>query len=290
MKKTRYLTAAIAAAALVLAGCSGAPGTTAQSNGAPSAVGRETVQQAAAPPGGMSVEPAAANVSAPAGPATPAVPATQSAPATQSGARSVTAQGIGKVSGTPDVVTIGLGVETKATSAKSALDDNSKRAAAVIDVLKKSGVAPADLQTSQLSIQPSYDKDSQVITGYQVSNMVTAKLHDIAGAGAVIDAVSAAAGDAVRVQQLTFSTDDDSALRAKARAAAVTQAQAQAKQMADAAGIRLGAVHSIVESPSSTPLVYQATDRASAASAPAPIEPGSQELSVMVQVVYEIAP
>jgi len=278
MKKTRYHTAAIAAAALVLAGCSGAPGTTAQSNGAPSAAGREIIQQAAAPPVGMSVEPAAATVGAPA------------APATQSGARSVTAQGIGKVSGTPDVVTIGLGVETRATSAKSALDDNSKRAAAVIDVLKKSGVAPADLQTSQLSIQPSYDKDSQVITGYQVTNMVTAKLHDIAGAGAVIDAVSAAAGDAVRVQQLTFSIDDDSALRAKARAAAVTQAQAQAKQMADAAGIRLGAVHSIVESPSSTPLVYQANDRASAASAPAPIEPGSQELSVMVQVVYEIAP
>jgi uncharacterized protein YggE len=273
MKKISYLTAAIAATALVLAGCSGSAETAAQSNGASPAAGQKIVQQAAAP-GDVSVEPAAVAVGA---------------PATPSGLRSVTAQGIGKVSGTPDVVTIGLGVETRATSAKSALNDNSKRAAAVIDVLKKSGVAPADLQTSQLSIQPSYDKDSQVITGYQVTNMVTAKLHDIAGAGAVIDAVSAAAGDAVRVQQLTFSIDDDSALRAKARAAAVTQAQAQAKQMADAAGIRLGAVHSIVESPSSTPVVYQATDRASTAGAPAPIEPGSQELSVVVQVIYEIA-
>lgn len=273
MKKTSYLTAATAAAALVLAGCSGAPGTTVQSNGAPSAAGQENVQHGAAP-GVMSVEPAAAAVSA---------------PAAQSGVRSVTAQGIGKVSGTPDVVTIGLGVETKATSAKSALDDNSTRAAAVIDVLKKSGVTAADLQTSQLSIRPSYDKDSQAITGYQVTNMVTAKLHDIAGAGAVIDAVGAAAGDAVRVQRLSFSIDDDSTLRAKARADAVKQAQAQAKQMADAAGIKLGAVRSIIESPSSSPVSYDTADRAPEAAAAAPIEPGSQELSVVVQVVYEIA-
>lgn len=43
-----------------------------------------------------------------------------------------------------------------------------------------------------------------------MTNQVTAKLHDIGGAGGLIDAASAAAGDAVRVQQLSFSIDDDS--------------------------------------------------------------------------------
>jgi len=95
----------------------------------------------------------------------------------------MTARGIGTVTGTPNVVTIDVGVETKSASAKGALDDNNKLATAVIDVLKKNGVAPADLQTSQLTIEPSYGKKGH-ITGYQVTNMVTAKLRNVATAGA----------------------------------------------------------------------------------------------------------
>ena len=122
----------------------------------------------------------------------------------------ITAQGIGKVSGTPDVVTIGLGVQTTSTSAQSALDENNKLATDAIAVLKDNGVAPEDLQTSQLSVYPTYGDQGQ-ITGYQVSNMVTAKLRDISKSGAVIDAVGKSAGNAIRVQQLSFAIDDDSA-------------------------------------------------------------------------------
>ena len=202
---------------------------------------------------------------------------------------SITAQATGTISGTTDVVTIVIGVQTQSTSAQTALDDNNKRATDVIGVLKESGVAPADLQTSQLSINPSYDEKGQQITGYQVTNMVTAKIRDISTAGAVIDAAGKTAGDAVRVQQLSFSIDDDSALRAQARADGVKRAQAQAKQMADAAGVQLGPIRSITETPAGTPTIYPAMAAGDTAAAPVPIEPGSQELSVVVQVVYAIA-
>ena len=211
--------------------------------------------------------------------------------AADSGARLITASAIGTVTGTPDVVTVSLGVETRSPSAQTALEENNRLAADVINVIKEKGVAPEDLQTSQLSIYPSYD-DKGTVTGYQVTNMVTAKLRDIAGAGALIDAVGQAAGDAVRVQQLTFSIDDDSDLRANARADAVRRAQAQAKQMADAAGIALGPIHSITESPAASPVVLpqpQAPMTDAAAAGAVPIEAGSQELTVSVQVVYEIA-
>lgn len=201
---------------------------------------------------------------------------------------SISAQAIGTISGTPDVVTIVIGVQTQSASAQTALDDNNKKAADVIGVLKDSGVAPADLQTSQLSINPSYDEKGQQITGYQVTNMVTAKLRDISTAGAVIDAAAKTAGDAVRVQQLSFDIDDDSALRAQARADAVRRAQSQAKQMADAAGVQLGAIRSITETPSATPTIYPAMAGADTAAASVPLEPGSQELSVTVQVIYAI--
>ena len=88
---------------------------------------------------------------------------------------------------------------------------------------------------------------------------------------------------------MSFSIDDDSALRAQARADAVNRAQAQAKQMADAAGIQLGAIRSITETPASMPTVYPAMAAGDTAAAPVPIEPGSQELNVVVQVVYAIA-
>lgn len=218
--------------------------------------------------------------------------ASGSSPAAASGGADVagiTARGVGTITGTPDVVTVVLGVQTQGPSAQGALDANTRQASALINMLKSKGVADADLQTSELSVNPSYNPSNGKISGYEVTNQVTATLHDIAGAGGIIDAAGDAAGDAVRVQQLSFSIDDDSALRAKARADAVKQAQAQARQLAEAAGVRLGNIRSITESPSApppSPLYKQSMDAAGAATVP--IQPGSRKLSVSVEVVYDI--
>jgi uncharacterized protein len=204
------------------------------------------------------------------------------------GAGGITARGQGTVTGTPDTLTIILGVQTQADRAADALDQNNQQAAAVIDTLKRSGVPETDLQTSQLTINPNTDPMTGRITGYQVTNQVTVTLHDIPKAGSVIDAASRAAGDAVRVQQVNFSISDDSALLARARANAVRQAQAQAKQMADAAGVGLGPLRSISESGGATPPptpMFRALDNAAGS---VPLQPGTQQLSVSVDVVYDI--
>jgi hypothetical protein len=212
----------------------------------------------------------------------------------------IVAHGEGKVSGSPDTVTLVLGAQTQATSARDALAQNNAKTGAIVAMLKAKGVAPKDLQTSELSISPMYGSSpggsfpggsfpggDNRITGYQVSNIVTATLHDIGSSGAVIDAAADAAGDAVRVQQLSFSIADDSALRAQARAAAVTQAKDKAKQLADAAGVSLGPLLSITEGSSTPPPVPYAA-QASRAMADAPVEPGSQRLSVTVDLVYAV--
>lgn len=210
------------------------------------------------------------------GPAAPAPP-------------SITAQGLGTVTGTPDTLRVTLGVQTQGPSAKAALDANNGKATALIDLLKGRGVAPADIQTSQLSINPTFNPNGR-ISGYEVTNMVTATVHDIAAAGGLIDAAGEAAGDAVRVQQLGFLIDDDSALRATARADAVRQAQAQATQMAEAAGVRLGPIRSITEVPGSGPSpMYQDPSAALDRAAAVPIQPGTQELRITVNVIYDIA-
>ncbi len=198
----------------------------------------------------------------------------------------ITTRGVGTVTRAPDTLTVVIGVQTRGPSAKSALDANTGKATALISVLKSNGVAAADLQTSQLSVTPTSDPATGRITGYEVTNQVSAKLHDIGAAGGLIDAAAGAAGDAVRIQQISFSIDDDSASRAQARANAVRQAQDRAKQMADAAGVRLGRVRSITEVSANPPGPFGG-DRAAAA-APVPIEPGTQQLTVMVEVGYAI--
>jgi hypothetical protein len=220
----------------------------------------------------------------------PAAEAASSSPVAADGSSTITAAGVGTVTGKPDVLTVSLGVDTRAPRAKEALDDNNQRAAALIDTLKQKGVAEKDIQTSQLSIYPTFDSQGQRITGYQVSNMVTAKLRDLANAGALIDSAADSAGDAIRVNSIGFSIDDDSALRATARADAVGRAKAQAQQMADAAGVKLGKVRSISESSAGSPPVYPMPAMASDGAAKSvPLEAGSQQLSHTVVVVYEIS-
>jgi uncharacterized protein YggE len=202
------------------------------------------------------------------------------------GPHGITSRGVGTVTMTPDTVTIVIGVQTRGPSAKGALEASTAKATALITALKSKGVTAADLQTSQLSVNPTSDPATGRITGYEVTNQVTAKLRDIGAAGGLIDAAGEAAGDAVRISQISFSIGDDSAARAQARANAVHQAQAQAKQLAEAAGVTLGRIRSITEAP-----VNQQGPLGGArapAAAPVPIEPGTQELTVMVEIVYAI--
>jgi hypothetical protein len=203
-------------------------------------------------------------------------------------ASGISARGLGTVTGNPDVLTVVLGVQTQGPSANTTLKANNQQAKALIDMLRSKGVAETDIQTSQLSVNPSYNPGTGRIAGYEVTNQVTVRLHDIGAAGTIIDAAGDAAGDAIRVQQLSFAIDDDSAMRARARADAVKQAQAQAKQLADAAGVRLGRIRSITESSAAQPPSPMYRQSMDAAAASVPIQPGTQKLTVSVDVVYEI--
>jgi uncharacterized protein YggE len=209
-------------------------------------------------------------------------------------AYTVTAQGVGEVTGTPDTLIAVIGVQTSAVSAKNALDDNNRKAAAVISTLKGKGVKTKDLQTTGLSLQPRYGTKDNEITGYEAFENVTATLRNLGSAGAIIDAAVSSAGNAARVQQLTFSIGDDTALRAQARADAVIKAHAQAATMAKAAGTSLGRVRSITEAPldaqgGQQPYATAASSAGDAQSSAVPLEPGTQRLSVTVTVSYDLA-
>ena len=204
--------------------------------------------------------------------------------------RTITVTSTGLVRGTPDVLELTIGVQTRARTAVEALGRNSTLARKVIDAVKNAGVEDDDVQTSYLSVYPVYDNDGQNFQGYSVSNVVTASLRDFDKAGEVIDAATKIAGDEIIVEGISFSFDDNTELVAKARSDAVKRARTQAEQLADAAGVDLGDLLSISEdSAPSGPVFEFEASRSLADSEAAPIEPGAQEVNVQVTLVFEIS-
>jgi len=205
-----------------------------------------------------------------------------------SGTPTVTAHGEGSAQGPPDLLTITLGVQTSAASAASALSENASSATALVAQLKADGVAAADLQTSGLSIQPVYSGNPPVIRSYQVTNTVTARLHDLSQDGTVIDDAARAAGNAIQVDGIAFSIQDDTALAGQARGAAVRQAATYARAMAQGAGASLGRLCSLVDQTTSPVVVPTFSAAAGSASAGTPIEPGTQQVTADVTAVYRL--
>ena len=207
-------------------------------------------------------------------------------------ARTITVDGVGVVSGTPDTVSLNLGVQVEASTAADALDAAGRKSQAVVGTLTGAGVAKADIQTSGLNVYPNYTGGG-TRDGYSAGASVTATLHDISKAGEVIDAATAAVGDGITLGGVWFSIDDTSALYAQAREMAVAEARTHAEQLAKAANVAVGSVVSMNEAAQYLPPARDAMPAASgvATTVPAalPVEPGRQDLQLTVQVVFELS-
>jgi uncharacterized protein len=207
----------------------------------------------------------------------------------QNGAPTVTVGGTGTATATPDQVMIALGVQTQAPTAAAAMNENATKASALIAKLEADGVAKANIQTSNLSVQPNYNNNGTVITGYQVTNDVNVTLHDVSRAGIVIDDAAGTAGNAIRVNGVSFSVQNEGALLAQARAAAVHQAAQQAQVMASAAGFALGPLCSLQDNTSvQVPQPLYAAGAPAASAATTPVEAGSLQVTADVTAVYQL--
>jgi len=202
----------------------------------------------------------------------------------QSGTGRITVTGTGTVTGTPNQLVLSMGVQVNGGSVSGALAQANEATDRVTTALKGLGVASADIQTAGLSIYPSYSDRSQVPTGYQVTESLTATLRQLDKAGQQIQAAADAGGNAITVSNVSLNLTDDGPLLAVARANAMKDARAKADQFARAAGEQLGQIISIT--PISGPPVFN--PMASANSAAVPISPGSQQVSVSVTVVYAV--
>ncbi len=182
-----------------------------------------------------------------------------------------------------------FGVTKENSNAKKALSEASATAAKITSALKKQGIAGEDIQTSNVSVYPQQiDRGGKpVITGYQASISVTAKVKDIGTLGDVITAANDAGADTISGP--SFNISENSRYQAEAIDDAVAKARKSAEAMAKAAGKTVGDVLSMGTTDVNVPIPLAGRAwAADSAKASVPIEPGQLEVTADVTVVFEL--
>jgi hypothetical protein len=233
---------------------------------------------------------AIAALAAPAGPRSAAAQTPTAASPTPA---TVSVSGRGTVSVPPDTASVTVGVDVLRPTLDAAQTEATEQATAIIDAASAAGVADDDIQTANYSVTVVRDYDQNGnpadIQGYQVSNQVNLTIRSPEEVGAILDAVVAAGAN--NIYGIAFYVEDPTAAASQARAAAVRDARAKADELATAAGGTLGRVLSITEgfgAPPPPEIFARGGADMEAAQASVPIETGTSEVAVDVQITFEL--
>jgi len=209
--------------------------------------------------------------------------------------RGIWVSGQGRVPVTPDIAVLMLGAEAETDTIAEARGKAAEAMEAIMAALQDNGVAEKDIRTFHFSISQTWKWDhvtgEEVVTGFRVSNMVSATIRELDKVGLIIDAVAAAGGDLTRIHGVSFTVEDPTAYQKQARAKAFADAKAKAEQLAELAGVTLGKATYITEPmawymppmpmPHGMPMVHDV-------GFVTPIMPGAQEIVIDVQVTFPI--
>ncbi len=201
----------------------------------------------------------------------------------------------GKVTVVPDIAKVSLGIEEQGETLKqvqSAVNTKSKR---LTDSLKKLGVDEKDIKTSNYSVNPEYDYQTQPlkIKGYRVSTSYEVKILDFELVNDVLTVATDSGANVIGNISFEVNEETKAKLTQEAREKAVDLAKEKAEGLAKAAGIRLGKIINVTESQGidypravmySKEIAMGAADSAQVAN----VTPGETEISVTVNLSYEV--
>lgn len=167
----------------------------------------------------------------------------------------ITVSGRAEVRVQPDEVAFTLGVESvdkDMLTAKKRTDDSVRE---VLAIARRNDVKPADVQTSQISVQPKYNTDDldfeqrrgvkREFVGYQVAKTTVVLLRDISRFDSLLSDVLKAG--VTRLSNVEFRDSKIRQHRDQARAMAIRAAQEKAKLLAGEIGQSIGPAYSITE-------------------------------------------
>ena len=205
--------------------------------------------------------------------------------------------GSGTVYAKADIANIQVGLKTnvKKTAAEATTESTSKMNK-IIGELKKLSIEDKDIKTSNYNLSPVYNwtnAKGQELIGYEVTQTLTLKIRDLNKIGDVISKTTEQGAN--QVGNISFTIDDEFALKNQAREMAIGKAKEKAELIAKQSGMKLGAIKSVYENsdPVISPIMYTNAKMDLASGSVAQtispnIQSGQNEVKVDITLVYEV--
>jgi uncharacterized protein YggE len=218
---------------------------------------------------------------------------------------SVSVRGTGKVvaTSTDIVATFSFGAQATSESVGSAQEESAKVVNAAIEYLKGKGVESKDIETQSYNIYPKQEWIPEACVngycpggtykdvGFTVEQYVKVKVRDTAKAGEILSGIGQQ--NVTNISGLTFSIEDDEALKDKARQMAIEDAKERAETLGDSLGVKLTRIVGMYEyqEPGYPPYPYAERGMDMAMSA-VPVSPdvpvGDQEVEISIEIQYAL--
>ena len=203
----------------------------------------------------------------------------------------ITVQATGVADVLPDAVQVSLSVSVVAEANDVALSQVAATAEVVRSTLEQLGIDAADIATQSVSVNPEYsytEAEGQKIVGYRASQTFDVLVRDASAAGAVVDSLVAAGGANLSINATYPVVNDSTAAAQAARDDAVAKARAKAEEYAELLGVDLGDLVFLTEISAPTNITIGAKADVMAESALTVIDLGTQEVTVTVEVRWQI--
>lgn len=174
------------------------------------------------------------------------------------GPSTISVSGSGEVVAIPDVGNFTFTVEAEGDTAEAAQETSATAMNDILAFLAEQGVEEKDVKTTNYNLMPKYRYEERVCAnnsycppgervqdGFSVYQSVSVKVRDTKETGPLLTGVGERG--ATNISGITFTVDDDEALKTEARAKAIADAKAKAEVLAADLGVKLVRVMSYYE-------------------------------------------
>jgi uncharacterized protein len=188
----------------------------------------------------------------------------------------------GKVTANPDLAIIRMGVASEGIDLISVKNQNNIKINQLLAYLKQQKIDAQAIQTTEFYASPKYNYSDgkNTMAGYQATQMVTVKI--------LAEAIQNGANV---IQGVDFSLLDNNKFKLAAMKEAISHAEEKAKAIAANSHLKLGRIINVAETNEFANVMPSAMVSFKAASPRAvepQIEPGMQEISANISLLFEV--
>lgn len=188
--------------------------------------------------------------------------------------------GGGKISVTPDVAYVMVGVESLNSELQTAVKENDEIVSSLINYLKEQGINEKDIKTKYYSIYQKHDYTaSQRFLGYQVSSTLEFKCKDIDNLESYISELTNLGAN--KLEGITFNCENISQYYQEALKLAIEDAKNKAECLTD----KTLSIYKVTEESMYTCLPYRITNEL-LYSSPSILK-GTMEVEAKIKVIFK---